>query len=197
MKINKLQIVIVIFIFSVIVFSLLTNTYNNRLTQNVNNNYITKLSDNENNENNDNNLAKYISKEFEISIKLAIEIIKSAELEGEKNGIDKYLILAVIAVESRFHPYLESKAGALGLMQIMPNIHKAKIEKQGNIYSVFEVKSNISIGTEILKEFIKMTGNIESGLAKYVGAGNDINHVYVQDVLSWHDKLKKTAQLKV
>jgi soluble lytic murein transglycosylase-like protein len=192
MKINKLQ--IVIFIFSVIVFSLLTNTYNNRLTQNVNDNYITKLSDNENN---DNNLAKYISKEFEISIKLAIEIIKSAELEGEKNGIDKYLILAVIAVESRFHPYLESKAGALGLMQIMPNIHKAKIEKQGNIYSVFEIKSNISIGTEILKEFIKMTGNIESGLAKYVGAGNDINHVYVQDVLSWHDKLKKTAQLKV
>ena len=70
-------------------------------------------------------------------------------------------------------------------------------KKQGNIYSVFEIKSNISIGTEVLKEFIKMTGNIESGLAKYVGAGNDINHVYVQDVLSWHDKLKKTAQLKV
>ena len=188
MKINKVQ--ILLFIISLILFSILTIIYNNRFSQNEKNNFITELSDIVNN---DNTLAKYISKEFEISTKLANEIIKSAEIEGEKNGVDKYLILAVIAVESRFHPYLESKAGALGLMQIMPNIHKAKIEKQGDIYSVFEIKSNISIGTEILKEFIKMTGNIESGLAKYVGAGNDINHVYVKDVLTWQDKLKKIA----
>ena len=49
---------------------------------------------------------------------LYVDIIYTASLEF---GVPQYIIYATIKVESDFDPYAESSAGALGLMQMMPD----------------------------------------------------------------------------
>lgn len=69
--------------------------------------------------------------------------------------VDPKLILAVQTVESKFDIHAISSSGAMGLMQIIPKWHLEKI-KQAKIDvgtpELFNVDSNIYIGTWVLKE---------------------------------------------
>jgi len=47
---------------------------------------------------------------------------------GQQVGLDPLLILAVMAIESRFNPIAESVMGAKGLMQVIPKLHRDKLE---------------------------------------------------------------------
>lgn len=128
-------------------------------------------------------ISKCISNEFGINLNVIRSIVELTEQAAKKYQTDHLLILAIIGIESRFHPLLQSEAGALGLMQIMPNIHSAKLEPHGGRDAALDPRVNIDLGTSILTTFINRTGTIENGLAKYVGAGNNTNHIYVKQVL--------------
>lgn len=133
-------------------------------------------------------ISKCISIEFEMNLNIIRSIVELTEQAAKKYKTDYLLILAIIAVESRFHPLLQSEAGALGLMQIMPNIHSARLEPHGGRDAALDPKVNIDLGTYILTTFISMTGSVEKALAKYVGAGNNIDHIYVKQVLDTYKK---------
>jgi soluble lytic murein transglycosylase-like protein len=92
------------------------------------------------------------------------------------------LILAIIANESKFHPLLVSPVGALGLMQIMPNVHKRKLAAYGGENAALNPEINMMVGAGIISSFIRTTGSLEGGLAMYVGAGYDTSHPYVYKV---------------
>jgi soluble lytic murein transglycosylase-like protein len=129
-----------------------------------------------------NRVAACISKRYKITSDAARKITQLAEEVAAKHELDPNLILAIIANESKFHPLLVSPVGALGLMQIMPNVHKRKLAVYGGENAALNPEVNMMIGATIISSFIRQTGSLEGGLAMYVGAGYDTSHPYVYKV---------------
>lgn len=116
-------------------------------------------------------LRSYIARKYRIASSVAGAIIQTAFNVGREKDIDPQLILAVIAIESRYNPYAESHVGAQGLMQVMTKVHKEKFKEfgEGPLAAVHPL-ANIKVGTQILYDCIKRRGSIDGGLACYVGA---------------------------
>ena len=114
-------------------------------------------------------LAAHVAKRYRISSKATHGLIAAAYREGKRVGLDPLLIVAVIAVESRFNPIAESDAGAQGLMQVIPGYHKDKLEAAG-VDSVLDPHDNIRLGAQILKDYIRRGGTEIAGLQIYNGA---------------------------
>lgn len=83
--------------------------------------------------------------------------------------IDPNLIHAVMQAESAFHPYAVSRAGAEGLMQLMPGL-----SDEMGVSDAFDPRENIMGGVRYLKRLLDYHGgNIDLALASYnAGPGN-------------------------
>ena len=136
-------------------------------------------------------VAKWISRKYKVSNEAVREIVEISFSAGGDFEVDPYVVIAVIAIESSFNPLAESSAGALGLMQVMPLIHRKKFEKYGGFDKSLDVKVNVYVGTEILKNFYLRYGNYQRALLAYVGVSQDSNSSYPKKVLRLRDRLKK------
>jgi len=88
------------------------------------------------------------------------DIIKS---QAAKNGIDENLLKAVIKTESGFNPNARSGAGAMGLMQLMPQTAESL-----GVSDPYNPYQNVEGGTKYLKKLLsKYDGNKEMALAAY------------------------------
>jgi soluble lytic murein transglycosylase-like protein len=83
--------------------------------------------------------------------------------------MDPALIRAVMQTESAFHPYAVSRAGAEGLMQLMP----ALADEMG-VNDSFDPRENIMGGARYLKRLLDYhKGDLDLALASYnAGPGN-------------------------
>jgi soluble lytic murein transglycosylase-like protein len=83
--------------------------------------------------------------------------------------MDANLIHAVMQAESAFHPYAVSRAGAEGLMQLMP-----ELSDEMGVSDAFDPRENIMGGARYLKRLLDYhNGNIDLALASYnAGPGN-------------------------
>jgi soluble lytic murein transglycosylase-like protein len=113
---------------------------------------------------------------------------------GRQIGIDPLLIIAVIAVESRFNPIAESMAGAKGLMQVIPKYHTEKFKRFGGEDAVFDPQTNILVGSQILKEYIARTGNVNVALQMYAGALSDQEDAYTSKVMTEKQQLQQVVR---
>ena len=88
--------------------------------------------------------------------------------EALRAGLDPHLVLAVIDVESRFRKYAVSKAGARGLMQVMPFWVK-EIGEPG--HNLFHERVNLRYGCTILRHYLdRERGNLFNALGRYNGS---------------------------
>jgi len=88
---------------------------------------------------------------------------RTIERASQKFNVDKNLIAAVIDAESGGNPLAKSKAGAAGLMQLMP-----KTAKDMDVKNVFNPLQNIMGGTKYLKQMLnKFGGDLNLALAAY------------------------------
>ena len=94
------------------------------------------------------------------------DIIQEAAAEYD---MDPNLIHAVMQAESAFHPYAVSRAGAEGLMQLMP-----ELSDEIGVNDAFDPRENIMGGARYLKRLLDhYDGNIDLALASYnAGPGN-------------------------
>lgn len=98
------------------------------------------------------------------------EIKDLVEKYSEKNGLDEDLVAAVIRQESGFNPKAVSKAGAIGLMQLMP----ATAQGLG-VEDPYDPEQNIAGGTKYLKNLINKYDSVELGLAAYNAGPGAVN----------------------
>ena len=138
-------------------------------------------------------LSSFVAKRYRVSQDVAFDLVTVAHTAGRQLQLDPLLIIAVIAIESRFNPIAESSAGAKGLMQIIPKYHGDKLEEFGGEQAVFEPEANIHVGARILKEYLRRTGNLGIALQMYAGALNDSEDQYTRKVLGERQRLQQVV----
>lgn len=138
-------------------------------------------------------LATSLAKRYRVSSDAIRNVVATAYREGKRIGLDPLLIIAVIAVESRFNPFAESEMGAKGLMQVIPRFHKDHLENAATD-SVLDPHTNIRLGARVLKEYIDSGGTEVAGLQRYNGSTGDESSPYVAKVLGEKQRLQQSVQ---
>ena len=84
-------------------------------------------------------------------------------IAANETEIEPALIHAVITVESKHNPHAQSKKGAYGLMQLMP-----ETSRRYNVLDKNNPKQNILAGAKYLRELLKLfNGDLKLSLAAY------------------------------
>lgn len=137
-------------------------------------------------------LGDRIAVAYRVSPWVAKAYAQEAFAVGNEVGVDPYLILAVMAIESSFNPVAQSSAGAVGLMQVIPRWHP---ETGASEINLTDDQKNIKAGAVALKKFLKMSsGNVEMALLKYNGSARDPSKKYAKKVMGRWMKFKAWAQ---
>ena len=95
---------------------------------------------------------------------------------ADKYRVDPFLVFSVAREESRFDPHAKSMAGALGLMQIMPETANRLDRKlrmgARRTYEILAIKNNLRFGIYLLSDLVHEFGSYSYALAGY-NAGED------------------------
>jgi soluble lytic murein transglycosylase-like protein len=136
-------------------------------------------------------LAEAIARRYRVAEDAIADIVSSAYRAGAEYRVDPLLILAVVAVESRFNPFAQSVLGAKGLMQVLPRFHLDKLSEHGGEAALLEPEANIQVGTRILREYLRRSGETEAALQMYVGS--DAASEYPNKVLAERSRLQQAV----
>lgn len=131
----------------------------------------------------------WVSRQYRVSSLVLEPVLLAAQEAGRHAGIDPLLIVAVMAVESRFNPFAESQSGAQGLMQVIPRFHMDKIGKAKGEDALFDPELNVKVGTLILREGLRRYGSLQGALQYYGGALSDPDAEYARKVLAVKQRL--------
>ncbi len=100
-----------------------------------------------------------------------LEILKQVYCETHRAGearLPPGLVMALIAVESRFDRWAVSRAGAVGLMQVMPFWPEQLGMRR---YELVHVAPNVHMGCAILRYYLGYEHNdVRKALARYNGS---------------------------
>ena len=97
-------------------------------------------------------VAEYIARRYRIADNAATHFVAIAYRAAEQHRLDALLVLAVMAIESRYNPVAESVMGAKGLMQVIPKFHTDKLAEHGGESALLDPHVNIQVGAQILRE---------------------------------------------
>ena len=109
----------------------------------------------------------------------SLDTLRPTVTEAAKDaGLDPHLVLAVVAAESGGNPRAVSKAGARGLMQLMPATAEEQAGKlrmaDYDVEKLFDIDVNLKLGSAYLKYLLRYYDGVEPfAIAAYnAGMGN-------------------------
>ena len=101
------------------------------------------------------------------------------EKYSRENGLDKYLVYAVIKTESGFDPSAVSNVGARGLMQIMEDTFdwvKFRLGDEDSRYlDMYDPETNIRYGCWLVGYLYNEFGNVDTAMAAYHAGRGQVN----------------------
>ena len=136
-------------------------------------------------------VAEFIARRYRVAEAASSVFVSTAYRVGREFSVDPLLILAVMAIESRYNPVAESSMGAKGLMQIIPRYHPEKLLEHGGEHALLDPEVNIQVGTEILREYMRRFGATEAALQQYAGAIDEPTAQYSGKVLAEKARLQQ------
>ena len=123
------------------------------------------------------------------------------ENDARANGLDPYLVAALIRQESEFNPGAVSRANAYGLMQLLPSVGKELSKKDGQRHfktnDLLDPTINLHLGTQDLRKSIdRYGGQVDYALAAY-NAGDTPVHQWMsannyKDIAEWVESIPYT-----
>ncbi len=123
------------------------------------------------------------------------------ESDARANGLDPYLVAALIRQESEFNPGAVSRMNAYGLMQLLPSVGKALSKKDGQRHfktnDLLDPTINLKLGTQDLRKSIyRYGGQVDYALAAY-NAGDTPVHQWMstnnyKDIAEWVESIPYT-----
>jgi soluble lytic murein transglycosylase-like protein len=140
-------------------------------------------------------VAEWLARKYRVAPEPLGALVAEAHALSKKSRLAPHLILAVMAIESNFHPYVQSHVGAQGLMQVMTQVHARRYAAYGGNLAAFDPITNLRVGVAVLADAIKLKGgSVEEGLKSYLGAdGQADDGGYVAKVLAERARLDQVA----
>lgn len=139
-------------------------------------------------------LARWIGARYGVAPEAIAPLVAEADSLSRAYRLSPNLVIAVMAIESNFHPYVQSQAGAQGLMQVMPKIHSQRYQKFGGAAAYLDPIVSLRVGAEILRDCIKLKNGSEAeGLRFYFGGG-PASDTYIDKVRAEQHKLNLVAR---
>lgn len=115
--------------------------------------------------------SKTLTKDFLVHLnsdldpRMADVIAEEIDKASKKYRLPRKLICAIMRQESKIDPFAKSHVGAVGLMQVMPKIHKEKYEGR----NLWHISTNVDVGCEIFREYLdKEKGNMDKAFHRYL-----------------------------
>jgi len=136
-------------------------------------------------------VAAFIARRYRVADEAASDYVAEAYRAGRQQAVDPLLVLAVMAVESRYNPVAESHVGAKGLMQVLPRFHLDKLAAHGGEEALLDPDVNIEVGTQILREYLHRFGETVTALQMYAGAMSEPTTQYANKVLAERSRLQR------
>ena len=133
-------------------------------------------------------LATAVARRYRVSDEAIHHVVRASYEEARRNRLDPLLVVAIIAIESRFNPFAQSSMGAQGLMQVIPQYHPEKFDADGE--SMLDPRTNIRVGVRVLREYIARGGNEVNGLRLYSGSSDENDTGYATKVAAEKQRLQ-------
>jgi soluble lytic murein transglycosylase-like protein len=127
-------------------------------------------------------VSQFIENTYKISY--AYDIVDKVFSIAEKKNLDPLFILAMMQVESGFNANAKSPANSHGLMQVHYPSHRKKVIEKNDLY---DLDTNIELGTEIWKECVDKSKTIYAAAMCYTGG----HHDWLGKVRLAHNNLNK------
>ena len=138
-------------------------------------------------------VARWVGAKYGVAPAAIGPLVAEADALTKTYGLSRNLLIAVMAIESNFHPYIQSEAGAQGLMQVMPKIHSKRYEKFGGKDAFLDPVVSLRVGAEILHDCIKLNDGSEAEGLRYYFGGGPASGTYIDKVRAEQHRLNLVA----
>jgi len=112
-------------------------------------------------------VTRWLGRKYRVSAEPLAALVSEAWTLGERSQLPPSLILAIMAVQSRFNPFASITPGQVGLMQIELQAHAETLGQFGGPLSAFDPLTNLRVGVRHLQALIQQTDALEDALALY------------------------------
>jgi len=115
-------------------------------------------------------------------------VIEAVLRSSRRYGLDPFLVIAVLLVESDARPWAVSEKGAIGLMQVMPYMAE-KLPLAGNLTTI---ESNVDAGCFILADNIRRLGETR-GISSYFWGRRIRGVAYLEKVQETRARVREAS----